>query len=889
MTQIDNDNNGVPDGIINLYEEYTNLTGNIIQIGTWYDPGFNFALDEVTGNLSLWDLDNASETITDYQFQLTNANCATDIALTLNIVVGPFSGIAVPTIGSNDVNVEVCDEGVDPCGSSSSFDLNQALLSVPSAHANGIWSYEGSSPNFLSIQGNTYLLVDVPYQAGFPLVDQETFELKYTVLGIAPCVPSMETIVKVSVIREVFSGAGNSINICETELIAGDYDNIDIRDDEYLVNEDIEGIWLFTNDITGQITNSEDSNINLGEVFDDLYQARPRFGCETFQYTYFVESRSSVCANKSSTVNFTFFEDLRPFSQVDPIPEFCSLTPLGNLNLYDLITFTTENGVLYDYPNNNCTNWTLVSGPSNLGLVSNTGSICSTADDPFYTSQGTINLNNLSNDAAGTYVFEFTVLPEYNCAGQSISPETTYSVPDGCSSNTGGLAPCQLETAQVTIIVNPSNYPGEETALELCESQIANPIDLFSLLNTNGVDTIYVGPLGAWTDLGSGNTITNMFIIPEITGQETFSFSYSTTSEYNCNTSANLSFTVYEQLQAGTGSLINVCSDDQAFNLFDLLTGNPSTMGTWTGPNGFTSTSNNIMFDPATFNLGSYIYTVPDNVLCTNDQSIIAVNVFQNLGAGNDVQETVCRSDGEIDLINLLDNAESGGNFVDIENTFVLSGSIVDVSQLNAGTYNFQYQKQGNTICSVSTAIIELTIIEGLAPTAINQTFCLTDLATISELEVNDASDYNWYDTNVSTDVLSSDTLLSNGEDYYVAAIDARGCETQRAMMVVTLLPITHNDCDCVINDGISKNNDAENENLDLCNLPEVFSNYELEVFNRYGTIVFKGNKNTGLFEGESNVSPTSGDKLPSGIYFYVFNPKDGETVPFQGNVYLSR
>ncbi len=108
-------------------------------------------------------------------------------------------------------------------------------------------------------------------------------------------------------------------------------------------------------------------------------------------------------------------------------------------------------------------------------------------------------------------------------------------------------------------------------------------------------------------------------------------------------------------------------------------------------------------------------------------------------------------------------------------------------------------------------------------------------------------------------------------------------------MIQVTLLPITHDDCDCVINDGISDNDDSENENLDLCNLPEVFPNYKLEVFNRYGTIVFKGDNNTGLFEGESNVSPTIGDKLPSGIYFYVFNPKDGDTTPFQGNVYLSR
>ena len=71
MTQIDGNNDGTFDGIINLYDEYTNLTGNTIQAGTWFDPGFNFALDESTGDVFLWDLDNASEATTDYQFQLT--------------------------------------------------------------------------------------------------------------------------------------------------------------------------------------------------------------------------------------------------------------------------------------------------------------------------------------------------------------------------------------------------------------------------------------------------------------------------------------------------------------------------------------------------------------------------------------------------------------------------------------------------------------------------------------------------------------------------------------------------------------------------------------------------------------------------------------------------
>ena len=897
MTQIDGNNDGTLDGIINLYEEYTNLTGNTIQPGTWFDPGFNFALDNSTGDLYLWDLDSASETNTDYQFQLTNATCGTDeIALTINLILGPFSGFAVPTVGSNDVNVEICDEGIDPCGSTTMFDLNQALLSIPSAHTNGVWSYEGSSPNFLGIEGSTFL-ADVPYQPGVPLVDEETFELVYTVPGISPCTsPLAETRVKISVIREVFSGAANIFNICETELIAGNYGVIDLRDDAYLVNEDIEGIWLNGEDPTGQLSGPGDSIIDLSVLYNDLYQSNQRFGCETYDFSYFVESRSPVCTDKTSTVSFTFFEYIRPFSQVEPTPEFCvGDESINTFNLYSLLDFTTENGVLYDYPNDVGVTWSLVSGPSHLGLNDNIDSPCGAY--AVNTSSGAICLSDLTNADAGTYTFEYSVSSDYNCPVGT--PETIYVTPDGCASSMDTAHPCQSETAQVTIIIHPKNYAGEDTGvLAFCESSITSPMDLISLLTTNGIDDpIYVGDLGNWLDADSGNPIANPFTVPEINGQQTFNLVYNTTTENNCEDTADLSFLIYEEYQSGIGATLDICNDSTAFNLFDTLTGNPNTNGTWSGPNGFSATTNNVNFDPATFEVGDYIYTVPDNgngadVICPGNQAIVTVNITQNANAGSAMQATLCRSDLQIDLLDLLDPlADLGGTFIDTDNTNALNGSIVDVSNFNVGSYNFEYQIQGSPLCTVATANIMVSIIDVDAPSAQNQTFCLIDAAKITDLEIDSSGfDFNWYDTATSTTILSEDELLINGEDYHVSVVDANGCESRRTPITVSLLALNDPSCDdCIINDGISDNDDNENEVLDLCNLPEVFPDYEIEIFNRYGTIVFKGNKNTPLFDGTSNVSLTLGDALPSGIYFYVFNPKDGNTEPFQGNVYLSR
>lgn len=893
MTVLDGDNDGTPDGVINLYQAYNALPGVTpisIADGIWFDPNFNFALDEMTGDLFVWDLDDSSQTITDYQFVLIDdtSNCPNDIVITVNFVLGPFSGEAVPPIDVNDVNVQVCDIGVDPCDSSAMFDLYQALLSLPSAHSNGIWSYEGSSPNFIEIQDNRFLIADIPYQPGPPLIDQETFELIYTVPGITPCATDQETRIKVSVIREVFSGFGNRYNICETEIIAGNFDDdIDLRDDAYLVNEDIEGTWVV--DATGQISNPGDSTINLSEIYNDLVQNNPRFGCNTYNFTYEVESRALVCSDSSTDVTFTLLESLRPFSQQDAPPEFCSLNTIGNINLYDLLTFTTEAGVLFDYPNDTCTNWTLISGPSNLGLVSNTGSLCSVTEDPDYTALGTINLDDIPNSQAGTYVFEFTVLPEYNCNANL--PGLIYNPPFGCDSNVGPVNTCALETAQVTIIINPTNYAGEDTAgLEFCESDLANPLNLISLLGTNGTDTIFEGDGTLWIDNDTGVIIDNPFTLPEINGQQTFSFVYTTTTENGCTDRANLSFTVYEQFESGENTAIDVCTNDTSFNLFDVLNGNPNNTGTWTGPNGFTTTDNNAIFNPATSESGAYIYTVPDNVLCIGNSSTVTVSIFQSPNPGDDVETTLCRSDLQIDLLSILDNAAaSGGVFIDVDNTGVLIGSIVDVSQLSEGTYNFQYEVQGDTVCAPSTSIITINVLDLQAPTANNQTFCASDGATVSDLEVNDAVTINWYDTLNATTPLSLDTGLIDGEDYFVAAIDINGCESERTQITVTVLPFNDSNCNDCIPDGVSNNGDGENDNLDLCGLPETYPNFEIQIFNRYGTVVYKGNRNTELFNGTSNVGAGIGNNLPSGVYFYIFDPRDGVTDPFQDNFYLSK
>lgn len=877
MTQIDYDSDGFPDGIINLYEEYNALPGVTpisLASGFWFDPDFNFAIDELTGDLFSWNLDISSTSQDTFQFLFLdpNSGCPNDLIASLNVVIGPFQGVPLPPSGPNSANVTICEATVGE------FDLFQVFESLPSPHQNGVWAFignMGAASNFIGLSQNGTFEAQIPYVPFGNLIEFDVFEFSYTVPGISPCDTSATVNFKVEVIRDVQSGIAANISICESEMLAGVYDaDIDLLDDQYLIGEDLEGVWLWMNDPTGQLSGPSDSTINLREIYDDLVQNNPRFGCVTYGFTYMVDARATLsdCPDKESTVEFTFFEDIRPFSQPQPLEICTDGTQPQTINLYDQIVFTTENGILFDYPSDDCTNWAFVSGPSNLGLITNTGNICTTDEDPGYTYQGTINVSNITNADAGTYVFEYTVSPTYVCSNL--------------------LSPCSPESALVTLIINPYLYAGEDTGiLAFCESDFSVPTNLITLLNTNGIDDpIYQGSLGVWIDLDTGNVIENPFTLPPIDHQQTFNFNYTTTTENGCIDSADLTFIIYEQYRSGIGATVEVCSDENPFNLFDTLTGDVNINGIWTGPNGFSTTDNTAIFDPSSSVAGNYIYTVPDNVLCGGNSTTVTVVVHQKPNTGSDVQETVCNSDLQIDLLNVLDlQADSGGIFIDLDNTNALSGSILDLTQLQSGIYNFEYQIQGNQICSLSFSLITITINELQPPTSVNQTFCASDGATIQDLVLTTDDDFNWYDTATDNNPLPFNTLLINGEDYFVSAIDENGCESARTQIIVTLLPLDHPNCELCINDGVSDNGDGENDVLDLCNLPDAFPNFEINIYNRYGTKVYKGNRNTPLFNGTSNVSMTIGNRLPSGVYFYVFDPRDGITAPFQGNFYLSR
>lgn len=130
---------------------------------------------------------------------------------------------------------------------------------------------------------------------------------------------------------------------------------------------------------------------------------------------------------------------------------------------------------------------------------------------------------------------------------------------------------------------------------------------------------------------------------------------------------------------------------------------------------------------------------------------------------------------------------------------------------------------------------------------------------------------------------------------HYVTVTDFNGYETTCIVEIEEPSPPVE-PCQFLIPDGFSPNGDGIGERFYIRCIEE-YPNANIQIFNRYGQLIYQQN-NYGNIDawGETNAfwdgRPNMGIKpfnsiLPSGTYFYVFNPGDS-SKPITGSIYLN-
>ena len=775
---------------------------------------------------------------------------------TINSACGISS--ASVTISITDANIAGTDGAVQLCSTDSVIDLFNNLGGSPDT--GGVWT-----PTLTSGTGVFDPNIDSPGV------------YTYTISNSGTECPDDSATVEVSVLNEPDAGNDGTMNLCNISETINLFDGLTGFPDAggtwspalssgsgvFTPGVDPEGVYTYTvtnacgsssASVTIAFLDTNDAgldgtieictNDSTTDLFDSLggtpqsggtWSPALASGTGIFDpnvdaegvYTYTV-SGTSICPADSATVTVSISES--PDAGIDGTINLCTFTE--TLNLFDGLTGTPDTG-----------------GTWSPALSSGTGSF-----DP-------------TVDPEGVY---------------------TYTVVNSCGSS----------SATVTITISVPNDSGTDGSIVFCSTDTAQ--DLFDSLG----GTPQSG--GVWTPtLASGSGLFD----PNVDTEGVYTYTVSSDTSFCPESSSTVTVSFAQEPNAGEDNNLNLCSDiTDVENLFDSLGGTPDTGGVWSP----TLSSGTGVFDPTIDNPGVYTYTVTSVECGTTSSASITVSIIEtpdvtglSMSLENNViclglEDAIVNitgatqlDDGEYSIVYQLSGSNVSVNTIPVtvvggSTSFIIPQILLENPGITFVTINQLFVLDQN--CSAFTDnVVPVRLKIELAPTpqliTNGSEFCLEDEPTISDL-TNNILDYTsvvWYDQPEDGTPYADSDLLEDGKVYYAAIVTQYNCES------ITRLEVTVSLISCIrellIPDGFSPNGDDVNDVFDILNLNELYPNFKLSIYNRYGNILYEGNINSPKWDGTGKGSTL----LPVGVYFYILEFNDGEREPLQGRVYLSR
>ena len=814
------------------------------------------------------DLSTFSADTYNFTFNIDPIDLCDDIDVIVSIIINPL-----PNTGTPNNPPPFCEN--DPALSNTAFDLFTLLNGT--IDAGGTWSDDSSAPVSGALSGN---ILDLSQLVVNP------YNFTYSITDANDCTNSST----VTIIIEEAPESGEPVSVfpefCVSDIVSGQtYNLFDLLD-----GEDQTGTW-----------SDDDNSLALSGntvMLDNLSEG-------TYDFTFDVEA-IGTCDDVNLTVSIIINDTSAPTALTPQ--EFCDSATVGDLvatgttiQWYDEATGGTpldgtvslEDGETYFAAQTDATTGcessvrteviTTIYISPNAGSPNTTPIVAcnNTTIDLFNSLDGT-------EDAAGIW-YEGS-----DNTGAMLSNPTTYDVTGFISGNyeftyyVVASAPCIDDSTTITVTVEePLNTGTSNGDVELCS--VDGDFDLFS--NLTGEDTG-----GEWTYDGSviSNTI-------QPSTAQSGTYTYSLTNSCG-DSSVSFQVNIIQAANAGTNGDFAICSSDidatnNILDLFTVLNGSPDNTGVFTTTDLPSFSGTNV--DLSTLTSGTtynFTYTVTASSPCTINSTAEITVAVNNSADPIVVNATPSFCLSENPIVSNLDVYVTGNSILWYED--LTSTTPLDITTALEDGEDYYATQTDASACESSVRVqINVTINDTPTPTVIPgaDEFCISDGPTIADLTETIAeydSDLNnvvWYDAfDESGVVIDFASLLSHEVTYYAALIDpTTGCESSMRLAVTVDLISS---CDALVfPDGFSPNGDGVNDTYDVENLALLHPNFNIEIYNRYGNIVYKGNANSQLFDGTSNQSRlvTKGD-LPVGVYFYIINFND-QNKSKQGRFYLSR
>jgi gliding motility-associated-like protein len=466
----------------------------------------------------------------------------------------------------------------------------------------------------------------------------------------------------------------------------------------------------------------------------------------------------------------------------------------------------------------------------------------------------------------GTFSPSIEEIREAYIADQIGTFSTTYTLGNGS---------CE-DSAELTVIVTDEIQAEVDEIADqtLCSSD--ENIDLFNYLSEDSTQG------GAFDGYEDGT------FSPSMMGAGSYEITYTVGEDIPCvegEASTTFTIQVLQGANAGEDMDVTVCNNQTVQDLFNFISADADMDGEFT-LNGEVITDG--IMDPSAFEVGTYevIYSVTAEAdeCGGDDTAAITITLGDAPEAPTTSGETVAFCAIDAPTAALL---EAEGTNLTWYSDATLMTIVTDEDLLVSGEY-FVTQTAENG-CESEAAMITVNIVDSPAPTiSADYELCEFDNPTLADLtaEINETGEVTWYESADSMTALSDNAMLTDGTTYYATLISDNGCESSERLAVT----VTLEDCALLFPEAITPNGDGMNDRFVIENIESEYPNYNITIFNRWGSAVYKGNASVPAWDGTSNQSGSLGDGvLPVGVYFYVVDFNDGSTEPRQGRVYLNR
>lgn len=251
------------------------------------------------------------------------------------------------------------------------------------------------------------------------------------------------------------------------------------------------------------------------------------------------------------------------------------------------------------------------------------------------------------------------------------------------------------------------------------------------------------------------------------------------------------------------------------------------------------------------------------------------------------ISQTFCESDAPT-----IANLAATGNGILWYATQTSATPMPVSTQLINGTAYWAAQSNTATGCVSSVrVVVNVTLSAIKTPTLISlgNEFCKIDSPTIADLNLNVSANnggaISWYDAYPNGNLLNASTTLVEGETYYAIETTVNGCKSTIALEVTVTLEAC-DEYDVEIYDGFSPTGNGTNDTFKIKNLRELYPDFKVEYFNRWGNLIYTANAANGDWNGRLN---GDGELSPAGVYFFIVYFNKENRKPIQRRLYLSR